>query len=303
MLKSKIKVIIHKSPGAIRDFFFDIIKMKKIAIQGIEGSFHDIAARKYFDGTRYEVLAYTSFPQLFDALEEDEADCAVVAIENTIAGSILPNYALLKTSGMKITGETYLRIEQHLLIFPGQKTEEITEIHSHPMALQQCMEFLNPFRRKGVKLVDTEDTALSAKNLAAGRFKNIAVIASRRAARLYGLEIAFEGIETNKQNYTRFLIVSKTDGHQKEETDKASLCFVLPHKKGSLSAVLSVFSFYDINLTKIQSLPIPGRQWEYLFHVDLTFDETTRYHQAVNAIRPLTTQLDILGEYKEGGKQ
>ena len=171
------------------------------------------------------------------------------------------------------------------------------------MALQQCMEFLNPFRRKGVKLVDTEDTALSAKNLAAGRFKNIAVIASRRAARLYGLEIAFEGIETNKQNYTRFLIVSKTYGHQKEETDKASLCFVLPHKKGSLSAVLSVFSFYDINLTKIQSLPIPGRQWEYLFHVDLTFDETTRYHQAVNAIRPLTTQLDILGEYKEGGKQ
>ncbi len=278
--------------------------MEKVAIQGIKGSFHEIAAHKYFGGREYDVVACDSFPQLFEIISEGGASCGVVAIENTIAGSILPNYALLKDSGSKIAGEVYLRIEQHLLTLPGQRDDEIREIHSHPMAIEQCMEFLNPYRRRGVKLVDTEDTAMSAKKLATLHQENTAVIASRRAASLYGLEIASEGIETNKRNFTRFLIVSKISPENNiHEADKASLCFVLPHKKGSLSAVLSVFSFYGINLTKIQSLPILGQQWEYLFYVDVTFDDRGRYRQALNAIKPLTFELDILGEYKEGEKQ
>ena len=278
----------------------------KIAMQGVRGAFHEIAIRKYFNGNNYDVIPCASFNELFDALHFKEADYGMVAIENSIVGSILPNYTLLRESKLRILGEVYLRIEQHLLALPGQNLSDIKKVYSHPMAIQQCQEFLTPLRRKGVQMVDSEDTALSAKWISEGKMKEVAAIASRLSAKLYNLDILAEGIETNKMNYTRFLIVSDEENyrqhiHQKT-IDKSSLCFVLPHQQGRLSEVLSVLSFYKINLTKIQSLPIVGQEWEYLFYVDVHFTNYEKYRQSLDAIRPLLSELTILGEYEKGGK-
>ena len=278
----------------------------KIAMQGVRGAFHEIAIRKYFNGEHYEVVPCASFNELFDALRFDKADYGMVAIENSIVGSILPNYTLLRESGLRILGEVYLRIEQHLLALPGQKLADIKKVYSHPMAIQQCREFLTPMRRNGVQLVDSEDTALSAQWISEGNMQGVAAIASRLAAKLYRLDILAEGIETNKMNYTRFIIVSDDENYKNhlngKKADKASLCFVLPHQQGRLSEVLSVLSFYKINLSKIQSLPIVGQEWEYLFYVDVDFNDFDRYRQSLDAIRPLLSELTIFGEYKTGDK-
>ena len=278
----------------------------KIAMQGVRGAFHEIAIRKYFNGDNYEVVPCDSFNELFDVLRFEKADYGMVAIENSIVGSILPNYTLLRESGLRILGEVYLRIEQHLLALPGQTIGDIRKVYSHPMAIQQCREFLTPMRRNGVQLVDSEDTALSAKWIGEGNMSGVAAIASRLAAKLYGLEILAEGIETNKMNFTRFLIVSHEENYQNhrngKQIDKASLCFVLPHQQGRLSEVLSVLSFYKINLSKIQSLPIVGQEWEYLFYVDVDFSNYEKYRQSLDAIRPLLGELIIFGEYEKGGK-
>jgi len=278
----------------------------KIAMQGVKGAFHEIAIEKYFKGHEYEVVPCSTFNELFDSLQFQKAHYGMVAIENSIVGSILPNYTLLKDSGLKILGEVYLRIEQHLLAIPGQEIKDIKRVYSHPMAIQQCKEFLDPLRHKGVQLVDAEDTAQSAQWISENKKAKAAAIASRLAAKLYNLEIIAEGIETNKKNFTRFLVISSKKNYKKSRNGKAinksSIYFILPHEQGRLSQVLSVLSFYKIDLTKIQSLPIVGHEWQYLFYVDLNFDDYEIYKQAISAIKPLISELKILGEYEKGEK-
>jgi prephenate dehydratase len=225
-----------------------------------------------------------------------------MAIENTIAGSLLPNYELLKENKYPIVGEHKLRISHCLAALPGQTIHDIHEIQSHPIALMQCKDFLNTL--PGVKVVEHEDTALAARDIEKNQSKGIAAICSVRAAEIYNLNILAKGIETNKRNFTRFLIFGNqwvVDEIQSVESiNKASVVFTLPHAEGSLSKVLSVFSFYDINLTKIQSLPIIGREWEYQFYVDFKFNDYERYKQSLSAIKPLIKEFKTLGEYAEG---
>ncbi len=281
-------------------------KIISVAIQGGYGSFHELAARDFFDGTPIEITPCDTFEDLFYELSAGTIDSGMVAIENSVAGSILPNYAKLRNSGLWVAGETYLRIVQNLVALPGQKTEDIREIHSHPVAIQQCNVFLEVMRRKGVKVIESIDTALSAKWIRDEKLYGIGAIAGKKAAELYNLEILAEEVESDKQNFTRFLLISgkdhvlALDRIASQNIDKAMLCFSLPHKVGSLSQVLSVLAYYEINLTKIQSLPVVGKAWEYLFHIDLQFSDFVQYRRALEAIRPLTEQLEILGEFKQG---
>lgn len=273
---------------------------RKVAIQGVAGCFHDIAARQFFQNETIETLPCETFKELFATIKKDNSILGAVAIENTIAGSLLPNHNMLKESGMSILGETKLRIEHNLVALPGQKITDITEVLSHPMALMQCEDFLA--QHPNLKAVEADDTAGSAKMIAEGKLMGKAAICSKLAAEIYGLEILAEGIETNKRNYTRFLIVADpwtAEDFLKERTvNKASVVFTLPHDEGALAKVLSVLWFYHINLTKIQSLPIVGREWEYQFYVNLTFSNYLAYSQAIDAIRPFTKDLRILGEYQ-----
>jgi prephenate dehydratase len=273
----------------------------RAAIQGIGGSFHDQAAREYFTGRKVELVPCVAFEDLFDSVKNGEADVAVMAIENTVAGSLLPNYALLRDSGFTIFGEIFLRISQHLMAIPGQTIPEIKEAYSHYMAIAQTRNFFRAF--PGIRLIEADDTAASAMRVAEQGIMGIAAIAGERAASMYGLEILAREIETNKRNFTRFLLLYKPNGaepYKVDNPDKASLSFTLPHETGSLSQVLSICSFYRISLTKIQSIPIIGQEWEYHFLIDLTFDDPVRYRQSLDAIRPLTHELTILGEYIQG---
>ena len=275
--------------------------MEQIAIQGIAGCYHETAARRYFSDREIDVLPCSSFDILFDSMSEDPGLLGIAAIENTIAGSLLPNHELLQRSHARIVGEQKLRISHVIAALPGQTLAEIREVHSHPIALMQCGEFLK--NRPGMKVVERDDTAGSAREIAEQGLTATAAICGADAAELYGLEILQRGIETNKHNFTRFLILADenraAEFHDPARTDKASLVFTLRHTQGSLSKVLTVLSFYDINLTKIQSLPIIGREWEYQFYVDVTFDDPVRYRQAIDAARPLTSDFRVLGEYAE----
>lgn len=276
--------------------------MKKIAIQGEIGSFHDVASHCYFKGEDIELICCDTFEQVFEEMKKDSNVIALVAIENTIAGSLLHNYDLLRESGAQIIGEHKLRISHSLMCLPDEGWDDITEVNSHPVALMQCRDFLK--KHPEMKIVETDDTAGSAKNMKEKGLKGHAAICSKAAAAIYGMKVLEEGIETNKHNFTRFLVLA--DPWQAEElsipseSNKASIVFSLPHSEGSLSQVLSIFSFYKINLTKIQSLPIIGREWEYMFYIDIMYDDYTRYRQSIDAVRPLTKQMKILGEYKEG---
>ncbi len=273
----------------------------RAAIQGIAGSFHDQAARDYFPDREVELVPCEAFEDLFEAVITGKADVAVMAIENTVAGSLLPNYALLRDSGFTVFGEIFLRISQHLMALPGQSIEDIREAYSHYMAIAQTRTFFRAY--PGIRLIEADDTAASAKRVAEKGLAGLAAIAGERAAEMYGLEILAREIETNKRNFTRFLLMYKPNGIQPfkvDHPDKASLSFSLPHETGSLSHVLSIFSFYRISLTKIQSIPIIGQEWEYHFLIDLTFNDPVRYRQALDAIRPLTHELTILGEYIQG---
>jgi len=274
----------------------------RIAIQGVKGAFHEIAARKFF-GNNIELEMCDSFPRLFRGLDQKRAQLGVMAIENSVAGTLLPNYALLRESSYTIIGEVYLRIKHNLMALPSQSLDQLREIHSHPMALLQCESFLGKYPQ--IKLVESEDTALSAKLIQVRQKQGIAAIASEICAEYYNLEIIESGIETNKRNFTRFLII--VDQRQAQEwfrkPDKASLCFNLAkmsQKVGSLAGILSILGHYGMNLTKIQSLPILGQEWQYFFHIDLEFDQYDRYQQALDAIRPLVSELKILGEYARG---
>ena len=276
--------------------------MKKIAIQGVPGSYHDIAAHKYFKDEEIELICCNTFEEVFENMRKDSNVIGTVAIENTIAGSLLHNYELLRESGATIIGEHKLRISHSIMCLPDENWEDLTEVNSHPVALAQCREFLQ--HHQELKVVETDDTAGSAKNIHEKQLKGHAAICSKYAASMYGMKILQEGIETNKHNCTRFLIVCDPwiadDLKDRSKVNKANIVFSLPHNEGSLSKVLSIFSFYNINLTKIQSLPIIGREWEYMFYVDVMFNDYLRYKQSIDAVTPLTKALKILGEYAEG---
>lgn len=275
--------------------------MKKIAIQGTLGSYHDIAAHKYFEGEEIELICCANFEDVFTSIRKDSQVIGMLAIENTIAGSLLHNNELLRQSGTQIIGEYKLRISHSFVCLPEESWEDLTEVNSHPIALMQCRDFLN--QHPQLKVVEGEDTARSAEIIKKENLKGHAAICSKTAAERYGMKVLQEGIETNKHNFTRFLVLADrsraAEFTDPVRTDKASLVFTLPHTQGSLSKVLTLLSFYGINLTKIQSLPIIGREWEYRFYVDVTFDDPVRYRQAVDAARPLTSDFRILGEYAE----
>lgn len=274
----------------------------KVTIQGVEGCFHDAAAREYFSNKEITTVPFNTFPDMFEALDTDASLVGIVAIENTIAGSILQNHELLRQHNLRIIGEHKKRISHVLAALPGQPIDSLTEVNSHPMALMQCEVFLR--KHKNLKMIESFDTAGSAKEIAEKNLKGHAAVCGEYAANLYGLEILENGIETNKRNFTRFLIVTNSllaseIGPHEKEINKSSIVFTLPHTNGALSKVLTILSFYDINLSKIQSVPIIGREWEYRFYADLTFKSFVRYHQAIDAVRPLANELLILGEYME----
>ena len=275
-------------------------KPKKIAIQGGYGAFHEIAALNYFENEKIEIIPRNTFKDLFQALKQGFVDYGITAIENSIAGSILPNYNLLLESNLSIIGEIFLRIEQNLVALPGQSIENIREVHSHPMAILQCIRFFDDY--PNIVLVDGVDTALCAKEIADKKIMGRASITGKKAAFQYGLEVIAESIETHKMNYTRFLILKGKNGKDlsRAVANKASITFALAHKIGCLSKVLSILSYYNINLAKIQSMPIVGKDWEYQFFVDVEIDDYPLYVQAVDAIKPFTSNLQILGEYLKG---
>ena len=276
--------------------------MRRIAIQGIKGSFHDIAAHRYFPGEELEFCCCDTFEQVFQTMKDERDTTALVAIENTIAGSLLHNYELLRDSGTTIVGEHKLRISHSIMCLPDDYWADITEVNSHPVALMQCREFLT--QHGGLKVVETADTAGAAADISRENLHGHAAICHKDAAKIYGMKVLQEGIETNKHNFTRFLVLSNPENadnmRRSDEIDKSSLVFTLPHEEGSLSAILSIFSFYKINLTKIQSLPIIGKEWQYMFYTDLSFTDLARYRQAVSAITPLVNEMKILGEYRNG---
>jgi len=272
---------------------------KTIAIQGGYGAFHEIAAHHYFENEEIKILPRNTFRDMVSSVQDRKSDYGIMAIENSLAGSIIPNYNLIINTKMHIVGEVYLRIKQNLVAMPGVKISELKEVYSHPMAILQCQDFFDTLPQ--IRLIESIDTAISAEEIAEGRLMDTGAIASRLAAEKNGLEILAESIETNKMNYTRFLILSENGvSIPTEEVNKASLYFTVAHKFGSLSKILSILSFYEINMAKIQSMPIPGKDWEYMFFVDVEINDYDMYKKSLEAIRPFTPSLGILGEYKNG---
>ena len=288
----------------------------RIAIQGTKGSFHELAARKHF-GPDAECVECITFKDVFDSVINRKADFGIIAIENTVAGTILPNYAMLRDSGVQIIGEVYLHIQQNLLTLKGQSIEDIKEVHSHPMAILQCQNFFEQYPH--IRLVEADDTAAVGKRISEKQLKHIGAIAGAHVAELYNLQILAEAIETHEKNFTRFFVIqhsasphlrfSVSDEPEKGgngETvspDKASVYFTVSHEKGSLAKVLTQLAEHNINLTKIQSSPIVGREWEYYIHIDMEFDNYKNYQKALSAIKPSLSELKILGEYKQGVKE
>lgn len=273
--------------------------MTRIAIQGIKGCFHEQAAYRFYENQglpRPEVVECSSFEDLYKRMDEGKADAAIMAIENTVSGGLLPNFELLRKYDRKIRGEVFLRIKQNLMTLPGQRIEDLHEVRSHYMAINQTRPFFEDY--PWIRLVEYGDTAKSAADIVKTGVMGVGAIASDLAADIYGLEIIAESIETYKQNFTRFLIFDDSIHVDKSRINKASMCFTLPHKPGSLTHVLTILSFYDMNLTRIQSLPIPGQEWQYFFYVDIKFEDYARYEQALSAVKPLMTDLNILGEYE-----
>ncbi|MBI4646460.1 MAG: prephenate dehydratase [Bacteroidia bacterium] len=308
------------------------MKIIKIGIQGARGAFHEIAACKYYENnnasilrqahfdklnasqysaslvstgsthrsTGIEIVECKTFQILCEVLKHGKADYCLMAIENTIVGSILTNYTVLEDYKFKITGEQYLRIEHHLMALPGQKIEDIKYIQSHPMAILQCSEFL--YKYPDIKILNVDDTAESAREISEKNLYGYAAIASDLAAEIYGLEIIARNIETHKRNYTRFLIIAGRDTESPPNPDKASIQFQLEHKPGSLLGMLEIFKKYNLNMTKLQSVPILGKPYEYSFHVDLEWDNYDSYKEAKIEIINKAIGLTLFGEYKRGNK-
>jgi prephenate dehydratase len=269
----------------------------KITIQGEAGSFHEVAARQYFNFDEIEIVPCSTFDLTLNRMKGGEADFAVMAIENARSGSILYNYTLIRESGMKILGEHNLRIVQNLMALPGQTINDIKEIRSHPVAIAQCMTFLN--QHPGITLIESDDTAGSARYITENNLKGVAAIAPSHAADLYGHTILAPGIETYKQNYTRFLVIGKEeDGNKKG--NKVSVCFSTGHKPGSLAKVLVKLAELDINLSKIQSVPRLNGEWEYMFYVDLELHKNINSEVICRVLKNYTNNLEILGVYFKG---
>lgn len=270
-------------------------KKPKIAIQGIATSFHEVAAITHFQEP-ISTIECLSFYALCESLKKGEADYAVMAIENSIAGSILPNYFLLQEYHFSIIGEVYLPIHMHLLAMPGVTLADIKTIESHPMAIRQCSDYL--YKLKGVQLVESEDTALSARKVKEQKLKTTAAIANEYAARKFGLRILEKRIETHKKNFTRFLILTRKI-KTSAESNKASLCFEVANEVGSLAEALMTFKNNSINLSKIQSIPIIGKPSEYSIHIDVEWRKRKSYDQAIGEVLRQVKNLNILGEYKK----
>ncbi|MBV9961464.1 MAG: prephenate dehydratase [Parafilimonas sp.] len=272
--------------------------MSNVYIQGYEGSFHQVAAFNFF-GNKVTVVPCATFNEVVkQAAVKSEAGYGVMAIENSIAGSILPNYTLLQKSNLTIIGEVYLQIDQNLLVNKDVELEDIREVHSHPMALQQCFEYLD---KHNWKLIETEDTALSAKHVHQHKSKHIAAVAGKLAAELFNLKVIAPNIHTMKNNYTRFLVLQHADlAKPVKDSNKASLNFHTDHSKGSLAKVLAKIAAADINLSKLQSFPIPGSDFKYSFHADLEFENLQQFENVIENMRNITQNLKIYGVYKNG---
>ncbi len=272
----------------------------KVVIQGVPGSFHEIAARHYFKDNNVELVPAMDFRTLIQKSEDEKvSDFAVMAIENTIAGSLLDNYILLKESNLTIVGEVLLRIKHNLLVIPGTNIEDLKQVNSHPMAILQCREFF--YNYPNIKLVESDDTAASAITVKEKGNPKFAAIASSLAAQQIGLEILAPEIETNHRNYTRFLVLERKNGHQfKKHHVKVSVSFALEHQVGSLSTVLNNLTKNNTNLTKIQSMPIIGKEWQYYFFVDFIINGLGDFETIINDLRNDTSELHILGTYEKG---
>ena len=273
---------------------------KKVAIQGIEGSFHHIVSQTYFEEA-IEVQPYLSFSEVVESLVSKTSDVAVMALENSIAGSIIPNYAHINDQDLHITGECFLEIQHNLMALKGQSIQDIKEVFSHPMALLQCKEFFKQYPH--IKLIEDTDTAEVAKRISKNQLQGVAAIASVEAAHLFGLKILAKSIQTIKHNETRFVVVERTPTSQNSSTiNKASVKFLLDHKRGSLAAMLNVMSDCNLNLTKIQSLPKIDTPWKYAFFVDITFESYSDYEKGKAIMKLIAEEFKILGEYKNAKK-
>lgn len=272
----------------------------RVGIQGFPGAFHEIAARLCFEGRPIDIVPCLTFEELVEKLEAgEEMDAALMAIENSLAGSLMANYKLLDQANLMAVGEVYLRVKQNLMVLPGVKIEDLTEVHSHPVAIEQCLEFFRQYPH--IQLIRTEDTALSARNIREKGLTTVGAIASTLAADLYEMEILAESIETNKKNYTRFLVLQRADQAITDpDADKVSISFGVSHTVGSLHKVLAILSAYNFNMSKIQSAPIIGQPWEYRLFIDYVAEGHVSVDQAYEALRPVTHNLKLLGAYKQG---
>ncbi len=270
------------------------MEKKRVAIQGIKASFHEEAALKFF-GDNIETIECNSFKQTCEVLKNKEADFVVMAIENSIAGSLLPNYTLLRDYHFTIVGEVYLHIQLNLLALPGVKFNQIKRVESHPIAIRQCDDFFSEFPHLNV--VESTDTAACAKKIRDEQLTDTAAIANKLAAQLYGLDIMERRIETNKKNYTRFLILTDNKDTVIENANKASFSFQVSDEVGSLSKVLTIFAEHHINLSKIQSMPVLGKRNQYNFYVDIEWDSHKNYEDAVRKVLRHTVNFTIMGEY------
>lgn len=276
------------------------MKNKNIAIQGIKGSYHEEAAIKLFGDNGHAIIECHTFPQLCETLQRGEADIAVMAIENTLAGSILPNYNLIERYGFKVQGEVYLRIEINLMALKGQSIDRIKYVKSHPMALHQSAEFF--IRHPHLHLEESNDTALSARWISVNNQREYAALASERAAHLYNLKIIKKGIETNKLNYTRFLILSQEPNDVHKKHNKACVRFTTFHGKGRLAHILNIIADHDINLSKLQSVPVIGKPYQYAFHADLEWEDDTIYRNALKVLEKEAIEWTYLGEFQKAEK-
>jgi prephenate dehydratase len=268
----------------------------RVAIQGIRASFHEEAAFKYF-GQDIETIECNSFKQTFEALEKDEADYVVMAIENSIAGSILPNYSLMMSYNFPVVGEVYVPIQLHLMALPGVRFENIKYVTSHPIAIRQCIDFFDEYPH--LKIVESNDTAACAKRIRDEQLTDTVAIANTLAAQLYGLDVLERRIESNKLNFTRFLILTTHENAKKKgNPNKASLCFQVTNQVGALAKVLNIFAHEDVNMSKIQSMPVLGKRNEYNFYVDIEWDESKQFDNAIRQILKYTHNFNILGEYQ-----
>jgi prephenate dehydratase len=270
-------------------------KKTRVAIQGIRASFHEEAAFLHF-GENIQTIECNSFKQTFEALENDEADYVVMAIENSIAGSILPNYSLMLNYNFPVVGEVYLPIQLHLLALPGVKFEDIKYVTSHPIAIRQCIDFFDEYPH--LKIVESNDTAACAKRIREEQLTDTVAIANTLAAKLYDLDVLERRIESNKKNFTRFLILTHHDNVEKKENNKASLCFQVSNQVGSLAKVLQIFAEQNINMSKIQSMPVLGKRNEYNFYVDVEWNNSRQYDAAIRQVLKYTQNFNILGEYQ-----